>query len=117
MSVNWILLVATAVANLCMGIYVFSRSPRAPLNKAFGLLALATSLWAVALAVGYHVDPRDSNPGWTTIVIRFAFAAGSLFAVAFLLFIERFTLTSPKVSVAVRRGLIPMGLAFFAASF
>jgi len=116
-SVNWTLLVATAVANLCMGIYVFSRSPRAPLNKAFGLLALATSLWAVALAIGYHVDPRDASPDWTTIVIRFAFAAGSMFALTFVLFIERFTLPSPKVAAAVRRGFIVMGVAFCGASF
>jgi len=116
-SVNWILLVATAAANLCMGIYVFRHSPKAQLNRAFGLLALATGLWAAALAVGYHVDPRDPSPDSTTIVIRFAFAAGSLFALAFVLFIERFTLPSPKVAAAVRRGFILTGVAFCGASF
>jgi two-component system nitrogen regulation sensor histidine kinase GlnL len=116
-SLNWLLLIATAVVNLGMGAYVFIRAPRASLNRSFGLLSLATSLWAAALAFGYHVEPRDGSPDTTTIVIRFAFAAGSLFAIAFLLFIERFALAPPRVSAVVRRGLVPAGVAFFAISF
>ena len=71
---------------LVVGAYVFRRAPKAPLNRAFGLLALATSCWAVALAVGYHIDPQPAALSSTTFIIRFAFAAGSLFAVLFLLF-------------------------------
>ncbi|HKW90946.1 MAG TPA: ATP-binding protein [Methylomirabilota bacterium] len=114
---NWFLLMATAVANLSMGTYVFSRAPRASLNRAFGLLSLATSLWACALAVGYHVDPLDSGLGETTFVIRVAFAAGSLFAIAFLVFIEQFSLSPPKVFPFVRYCLIPAGVVFFVISF
>src|SRR5215470_1755014 len=117
MSMNWFLLMATALANLSMGAYVFSRAPRASLNRAFGLLSLATSLWACALAVGYHVDPLDSSSGETTFVIRVAFAAGSLFAIAFLIFIEQFSLTPPKTSLLVRYCLVPVGVVFLIVSF
>lgn len=115
--VNWFLLVATAFANLCVGAYVFGRTPSAPLNRTFALLSLSTAVWSAALAVGYHVDPLDGNPDGTTLVIRIAFAAGSLFAVAFLLFIQRFTLPEPMTSVVVHYVLVPIGLAFLAISF
>src|SRR5262245_42633591 len=116
-SLNWILLVATAIANLGMGLYVYGRAPRSALNRAFGLLALATSLWSGSLAVGYHVDPQTTAANLTTLVIRIAFAAGSLFAVAFLLFSERFALAPPQVCRPVRFFLVPVGIAFFGASF
>jgi len=117
MPVNWLLLVSTAFANLCVGAYVFSRAPSAPLNRTFALLSLSTAVWSAALAVGYHVDPLESNPTGTTLVIRVAFAAGSLFAVAFLLFIQRFTLPEPRTSLVVRYVLVPIGVAFLAISF
>lgn len=116
-TINWILLVATAIANLGMGMYVFGRAPRSPLNRAFGLLALATSLWSGSLAIGYHVDPQTTSSDVTTLVIRVAFAAGSLFAVAFLLFTERFSLASPQISPPVRYCLVPAGIGFFVFSF
>ena len=114
---NWILLVGTAVANLCMGAYVFSRAPKAPLNRAFALLSLSTALWSAALAVGYYAGPAGTNPESTTLVIRCAFAAGSLFAIAFLLFIQRFTVPTAKTSFVVCYALVPIGTAFFALSF
>jgi PAS domain S-box-containing protein len=113
-SLNWLLLVCTAVVNLGMGAYVFSRSPKAQLNRAFALLSLSTALWSAALAVGYHTD---TNPSSTTFVIRCAFGAGSLVAMAFLLFIQRFTMPSPAISAAVRYVLIPAGALFVALSF
>ncbi|MGH9429603.1 MAG: hypothetical protein ACRD2L_25235, partial [Terriglobia bacterium] len=116
-SMNWILLVGTAVANLCMGAYVFSRAPKAPLNRAFALLSLSTALWSAALAVGYNAGPAGTNPESTTLVIRCAFAAGSLFAIAFLLFIQRFTVPAAKTSFVVCYVLVPIGAAFFALSF
>jgi len=116
-TLNWLLLMATAVANLWVGLYVFSRAPRAPLNRAFVFLALATSCWAVALAVGYHADPKSTDPQSTTAIIRFAFAAGSLFAVSFLLFIDRFASTSRGSRILVQYGLVPVGVAFFVTSF
>jgi two-component system nitrogen regulation sensor histidine kinase GlnL len=116
-SINWLLLIATAIANLGMGLYVFGRAPRSSLNRAFGLLALATSLWSGSLAVGYHVDPQTTGLSATTLVIRIAFAAGSLFAVAFLLFTERFALSPPAVCRMVRFFLVPVGIAFFVVSF
>jgi len=56
---NWLLLLATAAANLCVGAYAFARAPKVPLNRAFGFLALATSCWAAALALGYHTRPSE----------------------------------------------------------
>jgi PAS domain S-box-containing protein len=114
---NWLLLIGTAIANVSMGAYVFSRAPKATLNKSFALLSLATALWSAALAVGYHANPADTTLASTTLVIRCAFAAGSLFAMAFLLFIERFTLPASKASSIVRYGFVPIGVAFFALSF
>ena len=116
-SMNWTFLVGTAIANLCMGAYVFSRAPKAPLNKAFALLSFSTALWSAALAVGYHAELSGGSPESTTLVIRCAFAAGSLFAIAFLLFIERFTLPDHRTSFVVRFVLVPFGAAFFALSF
>jgi len=116
-SMNWLLLVGTAVANLCMGAYVFSRAPKASLNRAFALLSLSTAVWSAALAVGYNAGPAGTNPESTTLVIRSAFAAGSLFAIAFLLFIERFTIPAPKPSFVVCYVLVPIGVVFFALSF
>jgi PAS domain S-box-containing protein len=115
--INWILLVATAMANLGMGAYVFGRAPHSPLNRAFGLLALATSLWSGSLAIGYHVDPQTTTSDVTTLVIRVAFAAGSLFAVAFLLFTERFSLQPTQISIPIRYCLVPVGVSFFGLSF
>jgi PAS domain S-box-containing protein len=80
-------------------------------------LALATSLWAAALATGYYVNLHETGTRETTAIIRIAFAAGSLFAIAFLLFIEQFTLAPSKSSVVVRHGLVPIGMLFFVASF
>jgi PAS domain S-box-containing protein len=100
-----------------MGLYVLGRAPRSSLNRAFGLLALATSLWSGSLAVGYHVDPQTTGLSATTLVIRIAFAAGSLFAVAFLLFTERFAVSPPAVCRLVRFFLVPVGIAFFVVSF
>jgi hypothetical protein len=116
-AVNWFLLMATAAANLCVGIYVFTRAPRSSLNRAFGLLALATSCWAAALAVGYHADPQPATLTQTTLIIRFAFAAGSLFAISFLLFIDRFASATERAHIALRYCLIPIGAVFFVASF
>src|SRR5688572_7921009 len=116
-SMNWIFLVGTAIANLCMGAYVFSRAPKAPLNKAFALLSFSTALWSAALAVGYHAELSGGSPESTTLVIRCAFAAGSLFAIAFLLFIERFTLPDHRTSFVVRFVLVPFGATFFVLSF
>ena len=117
LTVNWLLLMATAVANLWVGLYVFGRAPRAPLNRAFVFLALATSCWAAALAVGYHADPKSTDSHSTTAIIRLAFAAGSLFAVSFLLFINRFASTSRGSHILVQHALVPVGVAFFAMSF
>ena len=116
-TINWLLLMATAAANLWVGAYVFRHAPRAPLNRAFGLLALATSCWALALAVGYHIDPQLAALSSTTFIIRFAFAAGSLFAVSFLLFIDRFASTTQAAHVALRYCLVPIGTCFLAISF
>jgi PAS domain S-box-containing protein len=115
-GVNWLLLLATAGANLCVGAYAFTRAPRAPLNRAFGFLALATSCWAAALALGYHTRPSEHGFNSTTTIIRVAFAAGSLFAVAFLLFIERFASSTHGDRVLIRRCLAPIGLGFCVAS-
>ena len=116
-TINWLLLMATAAANLWVGAYVFRHAPKAPLNRAFGLLALATSCWAVALAVGYHVDPQPAVQSSTTSIIRFAFGAGSLFAVSFLLFIDRFASTTQAAHVVLRYCLVPIGICFVAISF
>ncbi|HZP38945.1 MAG TPA: PAS domain-containing protein, partial [Methylomirabilota bacterium] len=116
-SVNWLLLLSTAGANLCVGAYTLSRSPRAPLNRAFTFLALTTSGWAAALAFGYHTDPSEQGFGNTTTIIRVAFAAGSLFAVAFLIFIDRFASITRRDSQIIRRGLAPIGVGFFFLSF
>jgi two-component system, NtrC family, nitrogen regulation sensor histidine kinase GlnL len=116
-TINWLLLMGTAAANLWVGIYVFTRAPKAPLNRAFGFLAFATSCWAMALAVGYHVSPPPADLHSTTAIIRFAFAAGSLFAASFLLFIDRFALISRSACILVRCFLVPIGIAFFAISF
>ncbi|HEX9478238.1 MAG TPA: ATP-binding protein [Methylomirabilota bacterium] len=116
-TINWLLLMATAATNLWVGAYVFRHAPKAPLNRAFGLLALATSCWAVALAVGYHVDPQPAVQSSTTPIIRFAFAAGSLFAVSFLLFIDRFASTTQAAHVVLRYCLVPIGICFVAISF
>src|SRR5689334_10568634 len=113
---NWLLLLATAAANLCVGAYAFTRAPRAPLNRAFGFLALATSCWAAALALGYHTRPSEHGFNSTTTIIRVAFAAGSLFAVAFLLFIERFASSTHGDRVLIRRCLAPIGFGFCVAS-
>jgi two-component system, NtrC family, nitrogen regulation sensor histidine kinase GlnL len=116
-TINWLLLMATAAANLWVGVYVFRRAPKAPLNRAFGLLALATSCWAMALAVGYHINPHPAALSSTTFIIRFAFAAGSLFAVSFLLFIDRFASTTQGAHIALRYCLMPIGIGFLAISF
>src|SRR5512144_1724566 len=113
-TVNWLLLMATAVANLWVGLYVFARAPKVPLNRAFAFLALATSCWAVALAIGYH---GSTNVHQTTAIIRFAFAAGSLFAVSFLLFIDRFASISLISRKLVQYALVPIGIAFCVVSF
>ncbi|HSE06124.1 MAG TPA: ATP-binding protein [Methylomirabilota bacterium] len=117
LSINWLFLIVTAVANLCVGAYVFRRAPKAPLNRAFALLSLSTALWSAALAVGYHVAPPHTNSNTTTVVIRCAFAAGSLFAIAFILFVQRFTQPPPRASRVARFVLVPVGMAFFALSF
>jgi two-component system, NtrC family, nitrogen regulation sensor histidine kinase GlnL len=116
-SINYLLLIGTAAANLCTGAYVFSRAPRAPLNRAFALLSLSTALWSAALAVGYYAAPVGTSNGKTTLVIRGAFAAGSLFTIAFLLFIQRFTVHAPKRYSVACNVFVLIGAASLILSF
>lgn len=100
-----------AVANLSIGIYVFSRNPRSSTHRAFFLYATFIAVWAFALAL---------FEGWRPPVpwhIRLAFAACSLVPIAMLKFAERFPNSTHKTSPINRWLLTPLGLGFSVLSW
>jgi len=70
--------------NLAIGIYVFHRSPRNPLNRSFTFLAVTLTAWTLALALG------RLYPDVYVQALRVAFAAGTLVPVGIVVFVERF---------------------------
>ena len=58
-----ILLVATAVVHLLIGLYVCQRSPDAAQKRAFGLMTVAISLWTLAARGESHEKSLASVEG------------------------------------------------------
>src|SRR5712692_10888887 len=76
-----------AVLNLWIGLYVFRKNPRAPLNRFFALTAVAIALWSGALA--YRHISSDSYQ----MATRLAFAAASLVPLGMVAFVDAFLVT------------------------
>jgi hypothetical protein len=106
-----LLLLCTAAINLCIGVYVYRRSPFASQNCAFGFLVVACSLWTTAVAFGYYGT-------WGNLwAFRLSFASGSLIPLAALVLAERLPIVAVG-HVRVRKWLFtPIGLALSALSF
>lgn len=79
-----------AVLNLWIGLYVFRKNPRAPLNRSFALTAVAIALWSGALAYR-HLD-SDSYQ----MATRLAFAAASLVPLGVVAFVDAFLVTETR---------------------
>jgi len=77
-------LLLIGILNLAIGIYVFYRSPRNPLNRSFTFLAVTLTGWTLALAIG------RLYPDVYVQALRVAFAAGTLVPVGIVIFVERF---------------------------
>src|SRR5712691_788886 len=80
--------------NLTIGIYVFYRSPRNPLNRSFTFLAVTLTAWTLALALG------RLYPDVYLQALRVAFAAGTLVPVGIVVFVERFPVSQETRSLS-----------------
>jgi PAS domain S-box-containing protein len=105
-SITVLTLVFCAVANMSIGIYVFTRNRRSPCHRSFLLYALLIAVWA--LGVSLASGPTTPNLQF----VRLAFAAGALIPIAMLRFAEHFLSLSRGVSVVDKWILTPIGLAF-----
>ena len=92
LSSLYLLLIGTL--NLAIGIYVFYRSPRNPLNRSFTFLAVTLTAWTLALALG------RLYPDVYLQALRVAFAAGTLVPVGIVVFVERFTVSQETRSLS-----------------
>ena len=111
-SLSSLFISGIAVLNLWIGLYVFWKNPRAPLNRSFALTAVAIALWSGALAYR-HLDPDSYQTA-----IRLAFAAASLVPLGVVAFVDTFLVTEPryrwlKLSVLT---LVAMGFSLLSFS-
>jgi hypothetical protein len=79
-----LLLAGISLLNLGIGLSVYGRNQRAPLNRSFCCTALAVALWTAALAWG-RLQPLAFETA-----IRAAFSAGSLVPLGVIYFVEHF---------------------------
>src|SRR5207244_11848273 len=80
--------------NLAIGIYVFYRSPRKPLNRSFTFLAVTLTAWTLALALG------RLYPDVYLQALPVAFAAGTLVPVGILVFVACFPVSEETTSLS-----------------
>jgi signal transduction histidine kinase len=114
MSGNLPLTLAIALANLVLGTAVFSRQPRNPINRYFGLFSLFVSLWTFSsgMTLDYYSDSQ-----YVVFFGRLTFASAAAIPVAFLLFSTVFPAMAPSPFTQVVRGFVLAGACFAGASF
>ena len=105
-SVTVSILLFCAVANMSIGIYVFTRNLRSSTHRTFLLYALLIAVWAFAIALA------DASTTLSLEYARLAFAAGSLIPIAMLRFAEQFPSSNRSRSLVSKWLLTPIGLAF-----
>ena len=105
-SVTVLILIFSAIANLSIGAYVFSRSTQSRTHRAFFQYATLIAVWAFALAL--FQGTRTAN----TWYISLGFAAGSLVPIAMLKFAERFPGSTYNKSPVNKWLFTPLGFAF-----
>ncbi len=95
-----------AIANLAIGLYIFSRKPLSAMHRAFCSYAIPISVWAFALGLAHGSD--TSSPYY----FRLAFSAGSLVPIAMLHFAYRFPGLDRAPSFVASWLFTPAGLMF-----
>jgi PAS domain S-box-containing protein len=95
-----------AVANMSIGIYVFTRNLRSPSHRTFLLYALLIAAWAFAIALANGSTPMNLQ------FAKLAFAAGALIPIAMLRFAEHFPTPGRGTSVVDKWIFTPIGFAF-----
>ena len=105
-----ILLVATAVVHLLIGLYVCRRSPDAAQKRAFGLMTVAISLWTLAVVFAHF---GTVGRVWA---VRFAFASAGLIPLGFLAFVHSLPSNRANHSKTSSRFLALIAIALVAFS-
>src|SRR5262245_39394683 len=75
-------LFVVVVIEMALGIAVWARNPRRPLNRWFAAFAVNIAIWGAGVGLRRIV----SDPAVALIVLRVTFAAGTLIPVTFLQF-------------------------------
>src|SRR5438105_1307435 len=111
MSLGPVPLAVIAALNLAIGLYVYRCAPQAGQNRAFAFMAVAISLWTIALATAYHA--RIGH----TWAIRLAFASSSLIPLGVLAFVDHLPVRSPSHIRVKKWVFTPVGIVFCLLSF
>jgi PAS domain S-box-containing protein len=105
-SFTVVLLIFCSIANLSIGLYVFTRSPRSATHQGFLLYASPIAAWAFSLAL---------VNGSSVPILEYAkltFAAGALVPIAMVRFAEQFPSSRRGTSAISKWFFTPIGLAF-----
>jgi PAS domain S-box-containing protein len=105
-SVTVLTLLFCAVANMSIGIYVFTRNLRSPTHRIFLLYALLVAAWAFGIAL------TNGSTAPNLQYAKLSFAAGALIPIAMLRFAEHFPSPGRGTSVVDKWIFTPLGLAF-----
>lgn len=103
-------IVVAAIANLGLGIFVFLKGPRNPINRHFTFFSVSVAAWTLSngLVSSY------AGTEWGYVWARFAFAFASLIPVAFLWFADAFPTSHPHSSKPLLRLFSGVaGISFF----
>jgi PAS domain S-box-containing protein len=100
-----------ALLNIGIGLFVFLRNPRAPINRAFTFIAFTIALWTVAVGLVHY---SNIHP---TLAQRLSFAVGGLVPLGVVAFVERFCTASPRIARMATKICALSAIAFLVLSF
>jgi PAS domain S-box-containing protein len=92
-------IVIAAIANLVLGLFVFTKGPRNAINRHFAFFSISVAAWTLSngLVSSY------AGTEWGYVWARLAFASASLIPIAFLWFAHVFPTSQPHSSTSVLR--------------
>ena len=106
-------IVLAAFANFGLGAFVYSKSPRNPINRHFAFFSFAVAAWT--LSNGLVSSYAGSE--WGYVWARFAFASASLIPVTFLWFADVFPTSQHYLPRRVIDSFSVVAAASFIVSF
>ncbi|HEY7531464.1 MAG TPA: ATP-binding protein [Nitrospiraceae bacterium] len=106
-------IVIAAVANFGLGLFVYAKNPRNPINRHFALFSFAVAAWTLSngLVSSY------AGSAWGSLWARFAFASASMIPMTFLWFSDVFPTAHPYTSRRLLRFFSVVAGASFVVSF